>query len=85
MNGNIARFRPAARDEGAGSGGEIFKAVGFFGPAPLHEPVMAARLAAAYMRDGIDEAAFDKAETSDRKAGGNGDAIGPIAVEQNRR
>ena len=84
VNGDIAGLRPAAFDKGAGGGGKIFKAVCFFGPAPLHEPVMSARLAAAYMRDGIDEAARNEAQTGYRKTGRNGDAISAIPIKQNR-
>ena len=48
-------------------------------------PVIALVLAAANVRDGVDEAAVDKRQPRRRERGGDGDAVGAVAVEEHRR
>ena len=85
MNGNLSGAGKAARNQGLGRGDKIAKCIGFFGAAPVHEPVMTAGTPATNMGDGVDKTPISKAQSGDRKRGRNGYAVRAIAIEQNWR
>ena len=62
MNGDLSRLGPAPGDKVACGGDKIFKGVGFFPSAPVHEPIMAAGTPTTNMCDGINKAPIDKAQ-----------------------
>ena len=54
----------------------------FFSRLPSSYQRIALVLAAADMGDGVDEAAIDERQAVGVEAGGNGDAVGAVAIEQ---
>ncbi len=74
----FAREIVPGRDE-VGEGIDLLLALALLVPA------IAFVLAAADMSDGVDKAAIDEAQRIGGEAGGNGHAIGAVAIEQKRR
>src|SRR5690606_26933807 len=68
--------------EMASAGDEVGEGVGLLFALAIFVPVPALFLAAANVRDGIDEAAIDKRQDVGAERGGNGDAVGAVAIEQ---
>src|SRR5262249_57802546 len=66
-------------------GDEISKGIDLLLALAFGVPPVALVLAAADVGDGKDETAVDEREPARGKRGGNGDAVGAIAVEKQRR
>ena len=66
----------------ASDGDEIQERVGFLVALAVLVPRKPLVLAAAHMGDGVDEAAVGKRQDVGVEGGGNGDAVGAIAIEQ---
>jgi hypothetical protein len=63
-------------------GDEIGKRVGLLAALAFLIPGKALLLAAANMGDGVDEAAVNQRKAIGVEAGGDGNPVGPVAVEQ---
>src|ERR1700745_704306 len=72
-------------DQRAAAGREIVKTVGLLLALAVEIPAPALVGAAADMRDGVNKTAVDQRQPVDVKRRSGGEAIGAVAVEQQRR
>ena len=85
MADELALRRVALVDQVVAGRDIVLERVGLLLELAVEIPLIALGHRAARMDDGIDEAAIDEAEAASPEVCRDGDAVGPIAIEQQRR